>query len=413
MRILYISQYFPPEAGATQTRAYEMARAWIRAGHFVTMLTEFPNHPSGVIPLQYKGKLHEKATMDGIETIRVWVKASPLKNFRNRLLFYLTFMLNAIIAGILFCRGRYDFIYATSPPLFVGCAAVVLRVLKNVPLIFEVRDLWPESAVALGELKSSSGISISTWCEKLCYRSAFRIVVVTHGIYDKLVQRGISSQKLLLIPNGANVELFTFHEAARQSVRKELGLEDKFVAIYAGIYGVAQGLEVVLEAANLLKQSSDIHILMVGDGPKKAELFQLGAQLKLSNLTFLPEQPREKIPDYLSAADVALIPLRKIEIFKGALPSKIFDAWACERPVLINIDGESRELVERIKGGIYIPPEDSRLMAETIIKMKSIPGEIHDMGMNGRKFTIQNHSRQALAEKLIQQLEVALIEKAS
>ena len=145
MRIIYLSQYFPPEAGATQTRAYEMAKTWVHLGHKVTMLTEFPNHPTGIIPAEYKGKFFEKSNLDGIEVIRVWVKASPLKNFKNRMLFYLTYMVNAIIAGILLARGNYDLIYASSPPLFVGSAALVLRFMKRIPMVFEVRDLWPES----------------------------------------------------------------------------------------------------------------------------------------------------------------------------------------------------------------------------------------------------------------------------
>jgi glycosyltransferase involved in cell wall biosynthesis len=193
MRILYLSQYFPPEAGATQTRAYEMAVNWVRLGHQVTILTEFPNHPSGIIPSSYKGKLYERTSLEGVEVLRVWIKASPKKNYFNRMLFYLTFMLNAIIAGLFLTRGKFDLLYASSPPLFVGGSALVLSKIKRIPLIFEVRDLWPESAVALGELNNRMSISLSTKLEESCYRRAVQIVVVTHGIYDRLIQRGIPS----------------------------------------------------------------------------------------------------------------------------------------------------------------------------------------------------------------------------
>lgn len=405
MRILYLSQYFPPEAGATQSRAYDMAQTWVRLGHQVTMLTEFPNHPSGLIPSEYKGKLFERAEVEGIEIIRIWVKASPNKNFLNRMLFYLTYMINAIIAGLILVRGRYDLIYATSPPLFVGGAGLVLSKFKRIPMVFEVRDLWPESAIALGELSNPQAISWSTKLEEMCYRRAIQVVVVTHGIYNRLVQRGLSANKIIIIPNGANIDMFSFRPAEREHIRIEMGLDQKFIAIYAGIHGLAQGLETILETAQLLQKSTKIHFLLIGEGPKKEELLSLAQTYNLHNLTFLPEKPRELIPSYLSAADVALVPLRKAEIFNAVLPSKIFDAWSCERPVLLSIDGEARELVESVNGGIYIPPENPAKMAEGLEHLLNSQDEMHRMGVNGRKFTEQNHSRNALAEKLITHLE--------
>jgi glycosyltransferase involved in cell wall biosynthesis len=405
MRILYLSQYFPPEAGATQTRAYEMAKNWVRLGHQVTILTEFPNHPSGIISPDYKGKLFERSTLEGIEVLRVWVKASPEKSFKNRMWFYFTYMINAIIAGIFLTRGKYNLLFATSPPLFVGGAALVLRIIKHIPLIFEVRDLWPESAIALGELTNHRAISLATKLEEMCYRRASQVVVVTRGLYDRLVQRGVSAEKLCIIPNGANIDLFIFNQNGRERIRSELGLERKFIAIYAGIHGLAQGLETILEAAKILQSTPEIHILLVGDGPKKAELVALATSFNLPNLTLLPEKPRDQIPDYLSAADVALIPLKKAEIFKSALPSKIFDAWACARPVLLSIDGEARSVVESVSGGIFIPPEDPEMMAEKLIYLMNSPFERQQMGENGLKYTRQYHSRAALAEKLIRHLE--------
>ncbi|HEC33773.1 MAG TPA: glycosyltransferase WbuB, partial [Chloroflexi bacterium] len=175
MRVLYLSQYFPPEVGATQTRAYEMATGLIRAGHQVTMLTEVPNHPEGIIRPEYRGRFWTRETLDGIDVIRVWVKTAPVKTMRTRLAFYLTYMLNATLAGLVLARGRYDVVYATSPPLFVGGAALALSLLRRIPLVFEVRDLWPESAVALGELENPRFIRWATWLEECCYRRAWRI----------------------------------------------------------------------------------------------------------------------------------------------------------------------------------------------------------------------------------------------
>lgn len=405
MRILYISQYFPPEAGATQARAFEMARNWVRLGHQVTMLTEIPNHPSGIIPDSYKGKRIERAKLDGIDVIRVWVKTSPEKNFRNRMLFYLTFMVNASLAGIFLARGRYDFIYASSPPLFVGGSALVLSYLKRLPMVFEIRDLWPESAIALGELSNPRAISMATRLEQACYQKSSQVVVVTQGIFNRLIARGISKDKLMIVPNGANIDLFTYKPEGRERIRTELGLEEKFIAIYAGIHGLAQGLETILDTARLLQDNPRIHFLLIGDGPKKAEIIALSGLYNLHNLTLLPEKPWEQIPDYLSAADVALVPLKKAEVFKGVLPSKLFDAWACERPVLLSIDGEARHLVEQVKGGIFVPPEEPQKIAEALLNLLADPNERQSMGKNGQKYTRDNNSRAALAEKLINHLE--------
>ncbi len=411
MRILYLSQYFPPEAGATQTRAYEMARNFTRLGHTVTMIAEVPNHPSGIIRPEFRGKLYDRARLEGIDVIRVWVKTSPMKSFRNRILFYLTYTANATLAGLLLAHERYDLIYATSPPLFVGGAALALSALKRTPFVFEVRDLWPESAVALGEISSPRAIAWATRLEEACYRKSLAVVVVSEGIRDRLLERGIPSPKLALIQNGANVELFQFRPEDRACLRKELKLEGKFVAIYAGVHGIAQGLESLVETARILHANpaimdADIHLLLIGDGPRKADVMALADKYALPNLTLLPEQPREAIPGYLSAADVALIPLRNLDLFKGALPSKMFDAWACQRPVLLSVDGEARRILEAAAGGRFVPPENPVEMATALLDMKNTPQAERDaMGLRGREYTIQHYSRRALSESLVYILE--------
>lgn len=408
MRILYISQYFPPEVGATQTRAFEMASSLVRMGHSVTMLCEFPNHPSGVLPKEYHRKLFERSTMAGIDVLRVWVVATPKKNLRNRLLFYLSFMLSASIVGALFTRGKYDLVYCSSPPLFCGVTGLLISKLKKTKFIFEVRDLWPETAVQLGEISNRLAIGLATQLENRCYNTAARIVVVTNGIKKRLLERGVSSQKLIYIPNGANVELFQYKESERNRYRQEWGFHNHYIVIYAGILGVAQGLETLIKVAQRLEFDPDIKFVLVGEGPRKNDLINLAREQK--NITFLPEQPRINMPAILSAADLAVIPLRKVPIFLGALPTKIFDAWACERPVLISIDGEARELIEIAQGGIYTPPEDIVSMAEAILMLKSDPEKGLKLGQNGRQYTERNFSRRVLAEELEQALVEALKE---
>jgi colanic acid biosynthesis glycosyl transferase WcaI len=399
MRILYLSQYFPPEIGATQTRAYEMARHLVSAGHGVTVLTEVPNHPSGIIPPEYRGKLYERTEMEGIEVIRVWVKASPEKTFSTRMLFYITYMIDAALTGLLLARGPFDVIYATSPPLFVGGAALALSYVRRVPLVFEVRDLWPESAVALGEMTHSRAVTLAGKLEEMCYNRARCVVVVTEGIRRRLQERGFGA-KLALIPNGANTDLFRPDLQAGAALRAELELSDKFLVVYAGIHGVAQGLETVLDTAQKFRAVPDVHFLLVGEGPRKADLLELRNRLELDNVTMIAERPRPEIPAFLSAADVALVPLRKLKLFEGAVPSKMFDAWACGCPVLLSIDGEARRLLEIAEAGVFVEPENATQMAQAILQLKNDPDRLRRYGENGRRFVEANYSRQRLAVRL-------------
>ncbi|HSN74663.1 MAG TPA: glycosyltransferase family 4 protein [Anaerolineae bacterium] len=406
MHILYLSQYFPPEVGATQTRAYEMARGLVQAGHRVTMIAEVPNHPSGIVPPAYRGKWVERSALDGIDVLRVWVKASPVKTFTSRMAFYLSYMANAALVGALQARGPFDVVYATSPPLFVGAAGLALHGLKRAPFVFEVRDLWPESAVALGELSSPRAIAWAGKLEELCYNRASRIVVVTEGIRQRLLSRGFPAGKLALIPNGANTELFQPQPELGQRFRAEHGLApNAFVAAYAGIHGIAQGLETLLDAAAALRNDPGICFVLVGEGPVKAELQALRAELALDNVLMLPEQPRAAMPAILSAADAAIVPLRKLELFQGALPSKMFDAWACALPLLLSIDGEARRTLEAAQGGLYVPPEDAAALAEAIHTLAAQPDRGRSLGQNGRRYTEEHHSRQAQARQLEQLLQ--------
>jgi glycosyltransferase involved in cell wall biosynthesis len=400
MKILYLSQYFPPEVGATQTRAHEMAAGLVRAGHQVTVIAEVPNHPSGIIPPEYKGKLYERSDFDGIDVIRVWVKASPVKTFRTRMVFYLSYAISAALAGLFLARGRYDLIYATSPPLFVGGTALLLSFLRRIPLVFEVRDLWPESAVVLGELKNPRAIALAERLERACYRRARRIVVVTTGIRQRLLERGTPVEKLVLIPNGANTELFRPDPEAGATLRSELGLGDAFLVLYAGIHGIAQGLETVVEAARKLKDDQRIRFLFVGEGPVKAELYALAGRYGLNNVHFHDEVPRQRVPAYLSAADVALVPLRKLDLFTAAVPSKIFDAWAAGCPTLVSIDGEARRVLEESEAGHYVEPENPRALAEAIRDLAGNRETCREMGTNGRSFVEIHFSRQAQARTL-------------
>ncbi|MBN2410429.1 glycosyltransferase family 4 protein [candidate division KSB1 bacterium] len=399
MRILYLTQYFPPEVGATQTRAIEMASNLVKRGHLVTVLTEFPNHPKGIIPPEYKNRFIEHELLKGIHVYRSWVYARPEKNFYTRMGFYLSYMLTCAATGS-FLKGSYDVVYATSPPFFVGVSGLWLSRLKNTKFVFEVRDLWPESAVELGELSNRRFIK---WAEKLenyYYRKADAIIAVTGGIRQKLEDRGYK-HKVKVVLNGTNTDLF---ENKGQAIKTRLGLNEKFVVLYAGIIGIAQGMEQLCDVVNTMKSNKNVHFVFIGEGPVKSTVHKIKQEKSLNNLTLLDEVPREIIPDYISAADCCIVPLKKNRLFLGALPSKMFDVMACERPVILSVDGEARTVLEDAKAGIFVEPENSEQMMSAIQKLQNNPALRRQMGKAGRKYVEQNYSRRQKALELEQVL---------
>jgi colanic acid biosynthesis glycosyl transferase WcaI len=399
MRILHLSQYFPPEPGAVQVRAHAMASNLVTRGHQVTVLTEMPNHPSGIVFPSYRGRLLCREDLDGIDVVRVWVKASPHKTFFTRMAFYLSYMVNAVLRGA-WLRGPYDVVYANSPPLFVGAAGLALSYLHQIPFVFEVQDLWPESAIALGELHRPSLIRLATSLEERCYQHARRIVAVSDGIYERLGERGYSADKLALIENGSNTMLFHPQPEAGARLRAQWRLQDKFIALYGGIMGLAQGIETLVETARLLVGEPDVHFILVGDGPRRQAIEDLANLYQLPNLTLLSGQPLAAMPAHLSAADVALVPLRNLELFRGVRPTKMFDAWACQRPTIVSAVGEPRRLMEEAGAGLAAQPEDPADIAQAILALRDDPEKRRQCGLNGQKYVADHYSLQAMALKL-------------
>lgn len=385
MRILYLSQYFPPEVGATQTRAYEMATNLVTLGHSVTVMTEVPNHPSGIIRPEYRSRFRVAEQLGGIHVIRSWVYATPVKNFRTRMLFYISFVVTTVLNSL--NAGKYDVVYATSPPLFVGLAGLIIAKLRGIPLVFEVRDLWPESAIELGQLNNPRHVRYGHATANLCYRHAKGIVGVTRGICTELKTKRLPADKLFLIKNGTNPNRYRY--IFDRSLQKELGWEGKFVVLYAGIHGMAQGLETVLETAELVKHKDRIHFAFIGEGPTKDSLMAQAEERNLPNVEFLHEVSSDEIAKYISLADICLVPLKKKKLFKGALPSKIFDCWACGKPILLTVDGEARQELETARGGVFADPENPVAMALAILSMYENPVVSQQMGENGRQYVYQ------------------------
>ncbi len=398
LRILYLSQYYPPEIGATQTRAVEMAANLTRMGHQVTVLTEFPNHPLGVIPAKYKWKLFQRSTEAGIDVIRLWVFARPNKTFVTRMAFYISYMFMAFIAGLLL-RRKYDVVYATSPPLFVAAAGYGVRLLRRSRFVMEVRDLWPESAVALGELSNKKFIALAEKLEKFLYDHSAKVVVVTRGIAEKLTAK-IPKDKIVFIPNGANTELY--RPAVKDGeLRKKLGLaESCFVVCYTGLMGLAHGLEFVLDAARMTAMDREIVYLFIGDGVRKKYLMETAAALRLENIKFLPAQPEEQLPVFIQSADAGLVTTKKIDLCQGTLPVKMFTYMACAKPLLLCVDGEARQLVQEENVGPCIEPENAEQLVKAVRYLQANPEKCALMGENGRRFVEQHYSRQRQAEEL-------------
>jgi colanic acid biosynthesis glycosyl transferase WcaI len=410
MKILYISQYFPPEMGAPAARASELSKHWAAAGHEVTVLTGFPNHPTGVVPHNYRKKFrrlvaHEQ--IHGVKIVRSWLLPFPNRKAYERILNYSSFCLSAASTGLFLSRP--DVVIATSPQLLVALSGWWIARCKSVPFVFEVRDLWPESLAAVGAGDGNSPLHRTlAMIAGFLYRHADRIAVVTPAFEDHLVKHWrVPRKKISVIENGVETDLFAFQPATL--LRKELGAEGKFVVSYIGTIGMAHGLETILDsAAKLRRTNPEIFFLIVGEGAEKQRIILLARELGLHNLRFVDQQPREKIPAYISASDVCLVLLKKNDLFKTVIPTKMLEFMACARPVILGVDGQARTILEKAQAGLAIEPENSEALTNAIHNLASNPELAEKLGRNGREYIVRNCSRRETAEKYTRVLEALL-----
>ena len=396
LRILYISHYFPPEVNAPAVRVSEMSDYWAGQGADVTVLTCFPNHPSGVIPDKYKGLWCCRENRGKIKVIRTFVYAAPNRGFLKRILNYLSFMASSIIIGMPMI-GKADIVIATSPQFFVGIAGYIISRIKHSKFIFEVRDLWPEEIVAVGALKSKLAIRFLESIEMFLYRKADLVVTVAKGAMETLKDRGVPESKLALVPNGVDID-FMHNNADGLKIRQQLNLQDKFVLGYIGTHGMAHKLDTVLEAASILQNHDNFRFLLVGDGAEKRKLVDLAARMNLKNVIFHDQVGRDRIPNFYGACDICLVPLRKAGIFTRNIPSKIYEIMAAGRPIIISADGESRKMLANADAGLGAIPEDAKDLAEKIRYLFNDREARLKMGHNGYAFVLANSSRRRLAE---------------
>ena len=336
--VVIVTQYFHPEIGATQIRLLEMARAWQRAGHRVTVICEFPNHPHGVIPPEYRGKLFAESELEGFRVLRTWVAANPVKTYGSRMSFYISFALMAALAA--FRRlGRVDLVIASSPPLPVGLAGWAISRLRRAPLVLDIRDLWPGAAVALGELRNPLVIKAAGFAERFLYRAARIVSTVTEGYREDLVALGTARDKIVLAPNGTLPEHFGV-EHSDPDLRGRLGLEGRFVVTFAGLLGLSQSLDFLLDLAASYRDDAGIAFLIIGDGPQQGALQRRIDAEDLDNVRLHPAVPVTEIAPYLNASDLLLVTLRDVpDAFYGMVPIKLYDYLACRPPLLVAVPG--------------------------------------------------------------------------
>jgi glycosyltransferase involved in cell wall biosynthesis len=407
MRILFLSQYFPPEPGAPAARVSELSRAWVAAGHDVTVLTAMPNHPTGVIPLEYRGRALVREMVDGVDVVRTWIYGAPNRGRLRRSLAYGSYALSAMAWGQLHTR-RPDLVIATSPQLLCGCAGWFSSFAHRVPFVFEVRDLWPESIVAVGALPAGHpAIRALTIVETSLYRAASAIVVVTDTFRERLIERGVDANKLHVVKNG--VDLARFMPLDRNTgLRARLGWEDKVVVGYVGTHGMAHGLDDVLDVAKKLASRDDLRFLFVGEGAERQRLQARATAERITNVTFLGVLPREQMNEVYATLDVALVTLRKSDLFTSVIPSKIFEIAAASRPIVLSVDGEARRIVEASGGGRFVPPGDPAQLMSAIEQLSADRGAREEMGRRGREYVVREFDRTSLAARYIDVLRSLL-----
>ncbi|WP_427183812.1 glycosyltransferase family 4 protein [Bordetella bronchialis] len=405
MKILFVTDNFYPETNAPASRTLEHARAWARDGHEVTVLTTAPNFPEGKLFPGYRNRWLHRESVDGIQVVRVKSYITANEGVLRRTLDYLSFMIAAILVSPLLPRS--DVVVGTSPQFFAAWGASVIARLQRRPFVFELRDLWPASIVQVGAMKPNLVVRMLERIELGLYRRASLIVSLTQAFKQDLVQRGIAANKIEVVQNG--VDLTRFSAAPRdEELARELELQNCFVVGYLGTHGMAHGLHAVVDAAALLAHRADIAFIMVGAGAEKKSLQARAAKLGLSNLTFLPRQPKERMPSLLGVCNLCLVPLRDLPLFRTVLPSKIFEAMGMGIPILAAIPrGEASELIERLDVGEVVDPEDPHALALAIDRLHASPQRL-DRYRRNANCAAPAFDREALARRMIEAIEARL-----
>jgi len=403
LNILFLTQYFPPEVGAPQNRLFELAVRLQKLDIDITVLTAMPNYPQMEIHQKYKGKLYVKEQIEGVLTHRSFIWVTKSKSILSRLLNYFSFVFSSFFYGIL-KTGKYDFIFCESPPLFLGISAYLMCKLKGAKLIFNVSDLWPESAEKLGIINNQTMLKAATKLEEFLYKKSVLVTGQTQGIVEDISKR-FPQKHCYWLPNGVDLNYYNPDKYDR-SWRAQNGFnETEFLLAYAGILGHAQGLEIILKSAHLLKEKENIKFLFLGSGPEKDHLMALNKSMGNKNVYFLDVITKKEMPYFVSAIDVSIIPLKNIPLFEGAIPSKIFENLAMKKPILLGVKGEAKELfIDEGKAGRSFIPENEVSLKDEILNILSDVNMLKQFGENGRKYVETKFNRNIIAEEFHREL---------
>ncbi|MFP3867797.1 MAG: glycosyltransferase family 4 protein [Desulfobacteraceae bacterium] len=403
MKILFLSHYFPPEVNAPASRTYEHAKYWVQeCGVSVSVITNHPNHPRGVLYPGYENRWFTKEEMDGIEIQRVKTYLAPNSGFRRRILNYLFYMVAAVIAGI---RGsKPDVLVATSPQFFCAVAGYLLSKIKRCPFVFELRDLWPESIVAVGAMRPGMVLRIIEKLELCLYRHSDLIIALTDAFKKNLIKRGVPAANIRVIKNGVDLSFFS-PRGAPEALKVEIGTQGKFVVTYIGTIGMAHAIDKIVAVAEQLKNNNSLLFLIVGEGSEKDAIQELIQYKGIQNIKVLPGVSKDQVRDYYALSDINLVTLKKAELFGTVIPSKIFEIMAMARPILSTVDGECRQIIEEAGSGIFVEPENVKQMATILLKLSKQPDILEAMSQNGRRFVERYFSRTQLAHHYLELLK--------
>jgi UDP-N-acetylmuramyl pentapeptide phosphotransferase/UDP-N-acetylglucosamine-1-phosphate transferase/glycosyltransferase involved in cell wall biosynthesis len=394
--ILFLSHYFPPEGNAPASRVHALSRHWVRTGASVRVVTCAPNVPHGAVYDGYRNALWQWETIDGIAALRVWTYLAPNQGTVRRILNFLSYMVSASLAGL--ALRRPDVVIATSPQFFCGWAGVAVSRLRGVPFILEIRDIWPESIVTVGAMRNARLVRALEWLERRMYAAADHIVTVGDGYREQLCGKGVPTEKITVISNGVDQDAFE-PRAADPAVRQRWGLGKRFVCAYVGTIGMASGLDVVLRTAQRLAERGrgDIHFLIVGDGAVRAELEAEVARSGLDTVTFTGRLDKAMVPAVLATVDACLVHLKKRDLFTTVMPSKIFEAAAMAKPIILGVEGHAADLVRRAGCGTCIEPENEAELCAAVERMADDPDLVAALGQAGRSYFVGRYDRRALA----------------
>ncbi|MEO7990183.1 MAG: glycosyltransferase family 4 protein [Chryseolinea sp.] len=403
--IIILTQYYPPETGAPQNRLHSLSKFLVAKGIDVTIVTAMPNYPKNEIFPSYRGKYSVRESIDEVSVYRTWIFVSASRGVVSRLLNYFSFVITSFFKMLQLPKA--EFIVCESPPLFLGMTAVLIAKLKGSKLIFNVSDLWPESAEKLNIINNQFLISLAYRLESWIYKNSFLISGQTKGIVRNIQQR-FPEKKVVWFPNGVDIDFFEGeHEAMDWKAKVQLPVENMMV-LYAGIIGHAQGLEVIIQAAESVKLSP-VSFVIVGDGPEKNKLVTMTHEKGLKNVYFLPNLEKAKIPSLIKACDAYIVPLLKLDLFKGAIPSKLFEPLSMGKPILLGVDGEAKELfIDEGNGGLFFEPENSEALTQGVLALLQDKSLRLALGESGKKYVKTNFDRQNIHKHFLTDLEINL-----